>query len=87
MNNNLIIGLTGGIASGKSTVCKFFSDLSIPIIDADKISHNLTKKNGLAYPEIIEHFGKEIDDFMLTRYACYLGIVNKVYLIDYSIST
>lgn len=30
---------------------------------------------------------KEIDDFMLTRYACYLGIVNKVYLIDYSIST
>ena len=62
MNNNLIIGLTGGIASGKSTVCKFFSDLSIPIIDADKISHNLTKKNGLAYPEIIEHFGKEITE-------------------------
>jgi len=55
MKDSLIIGLTGGIASGKSTVCKFFSNLSIPIIDADQISHDLTKINGLAYSEIIDN--------------------------------
>jgi len=60
MKDSLIIGLTGGIASGKSTVCKFFSNLSIPIIDADQISHDLTKINGLAYSEIIEFFGESI---------------------------
>lgn len=60
MKDSLIIGLTGGIASGKSTVCKFFSNLSIPIIDADQISHDLTKINGLAYSEIIECFGESI---------------------------
>ena len=60
MKDPLIIGLTGGIASGKSTVCKFFSNLSIPIIDADQISHDLTKINGSAYSEIIEYFGENI---------------------------
>ena len=60
MKDSLIIGLTGGIASGKSTVCKFFSNLSIPIIDADQISHDLTKINSLAYSEIIEFFGESI---------------------------
>ena len=60
MKDSLIIGLTGGIASGKSTVCKFFSNLSIPIIDADQISHDLTKINGSAYSEVIEYFGENI---------------------------
>tara|TARA_B110000438_G_scaffold63830_1_gene64351 strand:- start:240 stop:860 length:621 start_codon:yes stop_codon:yes gene_type:complete len=60
MKDTLIIGLTGGIASGKSTVSKFFSNLSIPIIDADQISHDLTKINGSAYSEIIEYFGENI---------------------------
>ena len=60
MKDSLIIGLTGGIASGKSTVSKFFSNLSIPIIDADQISHDLTKINGSAYSEVIEYFGKNI---------------------------
>ena len=60
MKDSLIIGLTGGIASGKSTVSKFFSNLSIPIIDADQISHDLTKINGSAYSEVIEYFGENI---------------------------
>ena len=60
MKDSLIIGLTGGIASGKSTVCKFFSNLSVPIIDADQISHDLTKINGSAYSEVIEYFGENI---------------------------
>ena len=60
MNDTLKIGLTGGIASGKSTVCDLFSQLSVEIIDADKISHTITKKDGLAFEEILDHFGKKI---------------------------
>ena len=60
MNDTLKIGLTGGIASGKSTVCDLFSQLSVEIIDVDKISHDITKKDGLAFEEILDHFGKKI---------------------------
>lgn len=60
MKDTLKIGLTGGIASGKSTVCDLFSQLSVEIIDADKISHDITKKDGLAFLEILDYFGKKI---------------------------
>ena len=60
MTDTLKIGLTGGIASGKSTVCDFFSQLSVEIIDADTISHYLTKSGGLAFQEILDHFGDRI---------------------------
>lgn len=52
----LKIGLTGGICCGKSTVTKFFSQLGVPIIDADKISHELTTPGKFCYQKIIEHF-------------------------------
>lgn len=54
------IGLTGGIGSGKSTVTKYFSKLGVPIIDADKISHELTGPGSAIYKKIIKHFGGEI---------------------------
>ena len=60
MKDTLKIGLTGGIASGKSTVCDLFSQLSVEIIDADKISHDITKKDGSAFQEILDYFGKKI---------------------------
>jgi dephospho-CoA kinase len=60
MKDTLKIGLTGGIASGKSTVCDLFSQLSVEIIDADKISHDITKKDGLAFQEILDHFSNKI---------------------------
>ena len=60
MNNSLKIGLTGGIASGKSTVADLFSSLGVSVIDADKISHHLTTKNKPAFEEILEHFGESI---------------------------
>ena len=60
MKDTLKIGLTGGIASGKSTVCDLFSQLSVEIIDADKISHDTTKKDGLAFQEILDHFSNKI---------------------------
>ncbi len=60
MNNSLKIGLTGGIASGKSIVANLFSNLGVSVIDADKISHHLTTKNKPAFEEILEHFGEEV---------------------------
>ena len=60
MNETFKIGLTGGIASGKTTVCNLFKDLSVEIIDADVISHELSKKGGAAFEEIIEAFEDEI---------------------------
>lgn len=56
----LIIGLTGGIATGKSTVSKMFVDYGIPVIDSDLISFNLLKKGSIAYGEVITLFGEEI---------------------------
>ena len=56
-----IIGLTGGIGSGKSEAAKIFSSLGAKIIDLDVIAHDLTAKNALGYSLIIEQFG---DDFL-----------------------
>ena len=54
------IGLTGGIATGKSTVKSRLIALNIPVIDADQISHELTQVNGLGYKQIVSQFGNEI---------------------------
>ena len=69
MNETFKIGLTGGIASGKTTVCNLFKDLLVEIIDADVISHELSKKGGAAFEEIVEAFGDQIieDDGELDR--------------------
>jgi dephospho-CoA kinase len=56
----LIIGLTGGIGSGKTTVANYFAELSVPIIDADHIARILTQPGTLAYQAIIQHFGTSI---------------------------
>ncbi len=56
----LVIGLTGGIGSGKSTVAKLFEDLGVTIIDADIITRDLTCKDQPALKEIVKHFGLDI---------------------------
>jgi dephospho-CoA kinase len=56
----LIVGLTGGIASGKSLVAKVFQDLGAHIIDADKIVHELLEPGQQAWEEVVEYFGPEI---------------------------
>jgi len=53
----LIVGLTGGIASGKSLVTRVLRDLGAHIIDADKIVHDLLSPGEDAYNEVIGHFG------------------------------
>ncbi|MCF6164846.1 Dephospho-CoA kinase [Furfurilactobacillus rossiae] len=52
-----VIGLTGGIASGKSTVSKMFATAGIPIIDADKIAHEVVAPNTTVLADIVSVFG------------------------------
>ena len=54
---SLIIGLTGGIGSGKTSAAKFFAIEGVTIIDADTIAHELTGLQGAAIPNIKEYFG------------------------------
>jgi dephospho-CoA kinase len=55
-----VLGLTGGIASGKSTVAKMFVAENIPLIDCDKIAKELLHKGTLCYDEVVDYFSKEI---------------------------
>jgi dephospho-CoA kinase len=55
-------GLTGGVASGKSTVARMFEELGVKIIDADRIGHELLRAPHPAYQEVVRCFGKEILD-------------------------
>lgn len=54
------IGLTGGIATGKSTAKKLFESLGYPVIDADLISHELTQAGGVGYQKVVSYFGTSI---------------------------
>jgi dephospho-CoA kinase len=53
----LIVGLTGGIASGKSTVANLIKDLGITVIDADIEARLAVEPGEKAYQQIVEHFG------------------------------
>lgn len=57
-----IVGLTGGIGSGKTQVSNAFEALGVPVIDTDLISHAITAPNGLAIPVIREIFGADLID-------------------------
>jgi dephospho-CoA kinase len=54
------IALTGGIASGKSTVANYFAEFGVDIIDADLISRQLVAPNQPALAEIVSYFGKQL---------------------------
>ncbi len=56
----LIVGLTGGIGSGKSTAIDAFRVLGIPIIDADQIAKDIVEPGCEALQELAEHFGNQI---------------------------
>lgn len=58
----MIIGLTGGIGSGKSAAGIEFEKLGITVIDADEIAQKASLKNSKAYKEIVEYFGASILD-------------------------
>ncbi|MDH3355148.1 MAG: dephospho-CoA kinase [Chromatiales bacterium] len=56
----LIIGLTGGIGCGKSTICKAFSQLAIPIIDTDQIARDVVAPGQPALETLVQHFSSTI---------------------------
>lgn len=58
----LIIGLTGGIGSGKSTVAKLFIELGIDVVDADEVARQVVQPGQAALLEIEQYFGADIMD-------------------------
>ena len=55
-----IIGITGGIASGKSTVTNFLREKGFQVVDADTVVHQLQKPGGRLYQLLVQHFGQKI---------------------------
>ncbi|MBY8908515.1 dephospho-CoA kinase [Salinicoccus roseus] len=66
---NYVIGLTGGIASGKSTASDYIRSKGYPVLDADTYAKKATAKGGPAYQGIIDHFGADLlqDDGEIDR--------------------
>lgn len=60
MSKTGIIGLTGGIASGKSTISELFAQKNVPIIDADTIAREVVQKESEGLNGIVSHFGHSI---------------------------
>lgn len=55
-----VIGLTGGIGSGKTTVSNLFAELGVPVIDADIVARQVVEKGSPLLVKIAEHFGSHI---------------------------
>ena len=64
-----IIGITGGIASGKTTVTNFLRQKGFEVVDADALVHQLQKPDGRLYQILVEHFGEKVllEDGKLNR--------------------
>ena len=60
--NCFVVGLTGGIGSGKSTASQYFEQLGIQIVNADQVARDCVMPGTSALDEIINHFGKKIID-------------------------
>ncbi|MFO1466909.1 MAG: dephospho-CoA kinase [Steroidobacteraceae bacterium] len=58
----LRVGLTGGIASGKSTVSRLFAELGVPIVDADEISRRVVEPGTPGLAAVVDRFGREVLD-------------------------
>ena len=56
----MVIGLTGGIGSGKTTVANFFAQWGIAIIDADVIAREVTEPGSKGFDAVVAHFGEDI---------------------------
>lgn len=74
MGKPVLVGITGGIGSGKSTVCRIFHQLGMPIYYADDRGKFLLNNNDLLRNQVVEAFGAE----------AYLpdGLLNRAYLAD-----
>jgi len=59
-NRLTVFGLTGGIASGKSTVARLMREQGVPVIDADALGHMVLEPGAAAYAEVIREFGSDV---------------------------
>ena len=53
-----VVALSGGIASGKSTIADLFAKLGVPIIDADIIARQVVQAGSYAFNQIVKHFSQ-----------------------------
>jgi dephospho-CoA kinase len=58
--SHFVVGLTGGVGSGKSTVADLFVEQGVALVDTDMIAHQLTAAGGAAMPALIEEFGAQV---------------------------
>jgi dephospho-CoA kinase len=56
----VVIGVTGGVGTGKSTVAKMFQDLGAVVLDADAMAHQLMEPKRLCWRRVVERFGEDI---------------------------
>lgn len=56
----IVVGLTGGIGSGKSTVARFFKEIGAVLIDADELAHDAIRRGGASYDQVVAHFGERV---------------------------
>lgn len=75
----VILGLTGGIASGKSLVASMLAELGAAVIDADRIGHEVIEPGGVAYDGVLDAFGPGIlrDDKTIDR-----GVLSQIVFAD-----
>ncbi|WP_100373728.1 dephospho-CoA kinase [Bacillus sp. FJAT-45037] len=71
----MLIGLTGGIGSGKSTVANWLREWGYPIVDADLIAKQVVEPGEEAYKQIVSHFGEGIVDESGAIYRKKLGAI------------
>jgi dephospho-CoA kinase len=60
VSGRLLVGLTGNIATGKSTVARMLVDLGATVIDADVVAHEVIRAGGPVYAEVVDAFGTEV---------------------------
>ncbi len=75
---SIIIGITGGIGSGKSTIAKVFANLGVPVFDADAAAKFLMNNNRIIKEKLIAAFGAEV--YMNVNEQTDAQVLNKAYL-------
>ena len=55
-----VVGLTGGIGSGKSLIANLFAELGVPIVDADVVARTVVEKGSPLLAKIADHFGESV---------------------------
>lgn len=71
VRNSLVVGITGGIACGKSEVGRILESMGFAVCDADRVAHDLMEKGTPVYRQVVDFFGSDVlsDDSEISRPA------------------